>query len=233
GLEIESCAGGGGRVDLGVIERTDRVWASDCIDPLERQQIVRYTQLLLPPELIGTHVGSTHSHTTLRHHDLSFRAATALWGHMGIEWDLVIVTDAELEELKRWVAFHKEIRGLLHSGTVVNADHPDPDIWISGVVASDGSEALYGVTAMRRSVTWPPGRVRLPGLDPDQAYQVQVEPISLSGLAEVPMPVWVRDGVELTGRVLGTAGIEILPIYPEHSYLLRLTKPNAGPGATT
>jgi alpha-galactosidase len=91
---------------------------------------------------------------------------------------------------------------LLHSGTVVNADHPDPDIWISGVAASDGSEALYGVTAIRRSVTWPPGRVLLPGLDPDRTYQVQVEPISWSGLAEVSIPVWVLDGLELTGRVL-------------------------------
>jgi alpha-galactosidase len=224
GLEIESCAGGGGRIDLGVIERTDRVWASDCIDPLERQQIVRYTQLLLPPELIGTHIGSAHSHTTLRHHDLSFRGATALWGHMGIEWDLAALSDAELTELGEWVAFHKQVRGLLHSGTVVNADHPDTAIWVSGVVAADASEALYGVTAVRRSVTWPPGRVRLPGLDPDRTYRVRVEPISQSALTYVHLPSWVKaGGVDLTGRVLASAGIEILPIHPEHSYLLRLT----------
>jgi alpha-galactosidase len=224
GLEIESCAGGGGRIDLGVIEHTDRVWASDCIDPLERQQIVRYTQLLLPPELIGTHIGSAHSHTTLRHHDLSFRGATALWGHMGIEWDLATLSDAELTELGQWVAFHKQIRGLLHSGTVVNADHPDTAIWVSGVVAPDASEALYGVTAVRRSVTWPPGRVRLPGLDPDRTYRVRVEPISESALTWVHLPSWVKaGGVDLTGRVLASAGIEILPIHPEHSYLLRLT----------
>ena len=37
GLEIESCASGGGRVDLGVLARTDRVWTSDCNDPVERQ----------------------------------------------------------------------------------------------------------------------------------------------------------------------------------------------------
>ena len=43
GVEIESCAGGGGRIDLGILDRTDRVWASDCIDALERQQIQRYT----------------------------------------------------------------------------------------------------------------------------------------------------------------------------------------------
>ena len=186
GLEIESCAGGGGRIDLGVIERTDRVWASDCIDPLERQQIVRYTRLLLPPELIGTHVGSAHSHTTQRHHSLSFRAATALWGHMGIEWDLTTLTDAELDELTRWVALHKQVRGLLHSGVVVNADHPDPAIWISGVIAQDAREALFEVTAIKRSVTWPPGRARLPGLDPQTLYDVQVEAISMADLGECP-----------------------------------------------
>ena len=46
------------RVDLGILERTDRVWASDSIDPLERQQIQRWTAQLLPPELLGSHVGA-------------------------------------------------------------------------------------------------------------------------------------------------------------------------------
>jgi alpha-galactosidase len=59
GLEIESCASGGARVDLGVLARTQRVWASDCNDPVERQSIQRWTGLLLPPELVGTHVGPT------------------------------------------------------------------------------------------------------------------------------------------------------------------------------
>ncbi len=53
GLEIESCSSGGARVDLGVLARTQRVWASDCNDALERQHIQRWTGLLLPPELVG------------------------------------------------------------------------------------------------------------------------------------------------------------------------------------
>ena len=87
GVEIESCASGGARVDLGILARTDRVWASDTNDALERQTIQRWTQLLLPPELVGSHVGPPRSHTTGRTHDLSFRGATALFGHFGIEWD--------------------------------------------------------------------------------------------------------------------------------------------------
>ncbi len=53
GLEIESCSSGGARVDLGILERTDRVWVSDCIDPLERQQMNRWTMQLLPPRTAG------------------------------------------------------------------------------------------------------------------------------------------------------------------------------------
>ena len=78
GLEIESCSSGGARVDLGVLERTDRIWVSDCIDPVERQQMNRWTSQLLPPELLGSHIASPRSHTTGRVSDLSFRAATAI-----------------------------------------------------------------------------------------------------------------------------------------------------------
>jgi alpha-galactosidase len=222
GLEIESCAGGGGRIDLGMMERVQRVWPSDCIDPLERQQIIRYTQLLLPPELIGTHVGSAHSHTTMRHHDLSFRGATAIWGHMGIECNLTTLDPAELDALARWVEFHKQVRGLLHTGTVVNADHPDPAIWASGVVSQDQREALFGITAVSRSITWPPGRMRLPGLEADRVYSVSVEPISAGAMDQRLRPEWTRSEVKLTGRILARTGVELLPIPPEHSYLVRL-----------
>ncbi len=88
GLEIESCSSGGARVDLGVLARTDRVWASDTNDAIERQQIQFWTANLLPPELVGSHVGGPQSHTTDRVLDLPFRLATSLFGHAGIEWDL-------------------------------------------------------------------------------------------------------------------------------------------------
>ncbi|MER6941933.1 alpha-galactosidase, partial [Nocardioides sp. NPDC000441] len=122
GLEIEACSGGGGRLDLGVLERTDRAWVSDCIDAHEGHRLVRWTGLILPPELMGTHVGSSTDHTTGRQHTLRFRAGTAVWGHLGIEWDLTTMTDEEREELRAWIALHKRFRGLLHSGRVVRAD---------------------------------------------------------------------------------------------------------------
>ena len=80
GLEIESCSSGGGRVDLGMIEHADRFWTSDQNDALERQQIQRWTGLVIPPEFLGTHIGPTVSHQTNRRHSISFRALNALFG---------------------------------------------------------------------------------------------------------------------------------------------------------
>ena len=96
-LEVETCSGGGGRVDLGILERTDRVWASDCNDPVERARIERWTRMLVPPELIGSHLGAHRSHTTSRETDLSFRLAVALTAHAGIETDLTAATAADLQ----------------------------------------------------------------------------------------------------------------------------------------
>ena len=221
GLEIESCSAGGGRVDLGVLDRTVRVWASDCIDPLERHQIQRGTFLLLPPELVGTHVASGESHTTGRRHALSFRAGTAIWGHLGIEWDLATATEAELAELTAWVALHKEHRELLHTGRVVNGDHHDDEVWVHGTVAQDRSAALYQVSMLRRPITTGPDRVRLPGLDPERRYRVTLvrpgesEPL-VAGRGVVP---WAVDGITLPGRVLAEAGLPIQPMNPEHSQI--------------
>nr|WP_295825863.1 alpha-galactosidase [uncultured Microbacterium sp.] len=143
GLEIESCSSGGARVDLGILEHTDRVWASDCIDARERQQIQRWTAQLLPPELVGSHVGADRAHTTRRRVDLDFRAATALFGHFGIEWDLTTASPDDLQRLTAWVAYYKGVRGLIHSGTTVRRELEGGDLWLHGSVSPHRDRALY------------------------------------------------------------------------------------------
>jgi alpha-galactosidase len=225
GVEIESCSSGGARVDLGILERTERIWGSDCIDALERQQIQRWTSLLLPTEMIGSHVSSPVSHTTGRVHTLDFRAGTALFGHFGIEWDLTAASAEERERLARWVALYKELRGLLHSGTVVRSDHPDPAVWVHGVVAEDASDAVFALATTATGVWSPPGRVRLPGLAPDAVYRVAPLPPGdgLEGPGRSPLPWWAA-GVELTGRVLAEAGLQAPALFPERLALLRATR---------
>ena len=219
GLEIESCSSGGSRIDLEILQRTDRVWPSDCIDAHERQRIQRWTAQLVPPELVGTHISSPRSHTTGRVLDLSFRAVTAVFGHLGIEWDLAVASEAELDELAAWIAFGKQIRPLVHSGTTVRADLGE-DIWLHGVVAPEQDEALYAVVVMGRPMTWPPGRLTLPGLDPARTYQVAAVGPRQDPEGSTVYPRWWGTGVRLSGAVLMSAGLQAPALDPDHGALL-------------
>jgi len=224
-IEIESCASGGGRVDLGILERTDRIWPSDTIDALERQHIQRWTGLLIPPELVGTHIGSTVSHTTGRRHSLSFRAATALFGHLGIEWDLTSITAQEAQGLAAVITFHKQVRSLLHSGHVVRVDHPDPSVLVHGVVAGDRTEAVFAYVQLTSSPSEVPPPVRLAGLESGRRYRVA--PVPLAGgpsAQEIASPPWAANGIVLTGQVLMRVGLQMPVLHPEQVLILSLTK---------
>ena len=122
GLEIESCASGGGRVDLGMVHHADRFWTSDMTDAIERQGIQRWTGIAIPPEMLGAHVASPTSHQTQRTTSLPFRAITALFGHAGLEWDITTASAEELEHLATWSAYYRANRELLHSGRVVRTE---------------------------------------------------------------------------------------------------------------
>src|SRR4029453_1750990 len=99
--------------------------------------MLRWTTQLIPPEFMGSHIADGASHTTGRRHDLSFRAATAIFGHLGVEWDLARATEAELRELAEWIAFFKQHRGYLLGGDLVRMDTADPDVVVHGVVSPD------------------------------------------------------------------------------------------------
>ena len=232
GLEIESCSSGGARVDLGILERTDRVWVSDCIDPLDRCQMNRWTTQLIPPELMGSHIASGRSHTTGRIHTLAFRAATALFGHLGIEWDLATATKIELAELGEWIAFYQAHRELLLGGDLVRVDHPDPTIHQHGVVASDRHTAIFSYTPVSRSEVSRPGALRFPGLHPDLSYTVQPIVIGERPHGLNPPSWWHREGDHRSTSFAGTtvpatvlmgSGLQGPGLDPEQAVLFLLT----------
>lgn len=205
-LEIESCSSGGGRVDLGVIEHTARVWVSDDIDPLERQQMHRWTQQLLPPELLGSHIASGRNHTTGRVHDLAFRAGTALVGHLGIEWDLAGATADESAALTEWIALYRELRPLLHGGDLVRSDEVDDARLVYGTVASDRQQAVFFLASIGRSEVSGTGRVTFRDLDPDTVYRV--DPVVIGDGHDLVRPDWWSGPRVFSGRVLGTVGLQ-------------------------
>ncbi|MDO5534756.1 MAG: alpha-galactosidase [Propionibacteriaceae bacterium] len=215
GLEIESCSSGGGRIDLEVLQRTERVWVSDVMDPHERQRMLRWTGQLLPPELLGSHIASAQSPTTGRAHDLTFRASTAVFGHLGVEWDLAAASPDELAELGAWIGWWKEHRAALLGGDLVRVDVPEGDAWVHGVVTPE--RAIFSVGSGSSGPVSHLGDVVLPGLDPEVEYDVRpVIPASPPFL--FGMPEWFA-GVRLSGRVLTTVGLRC-PVMPPDQVLL-------------
>jgi hypothetical protein len=140
-VEIESCSSGGARIDHEILRRTCRVWTSDSNDALDRQSIQRGASMFVPPEVMGAHIGPTRSHTTGRVHTLAFRAATAMFGHLGIEWDVTRLDERDRTALAGAIALHQRFRPLLHGGDTVRFDVEEPFL-AHGVYATDRSEAL-------------------------------------------------------------------------------------------
>jgi alpha-galactosidase len=223
-LEIESCASGGARVDLGILDHTDRIWTSDCIDPIERLTIQKYTNLLVPYELMGAHISGPQSHSTGRTLDLDLRAGVAMFGHLGIEWDISRISDEEITELAGWVAAHKTYRALIHTGRAVYAETADPTVDLRGVVAQDRGRALYAATQVTSSSTYPGAALQLPGLDDDRRYRVRLaDPLtSAGGNGQSPLK-WAEQPITLTGRALRTVGLRMPVIFPQHLILIDVT----------
>jgi len=224
GLEIESCASGGGRIDLGMVEHADRFWTSDCNDALERQYIQRYTQFVIPPEMLGSHIGPTESHTTHRTHSLQFRAITALFGHAGLEWDLTQTTDEERVALTSWASYYKSNRELLHTGRMVRIEQPDDSAFVHGVVAQDKSRAIFALVALRGMPSSTPNALRFEGLDPAANYRVKlVEPAGKANYIGRQSPKWL-DGVVLTGAALALVGVRPPVLAPENAILIEVER---------
>lgn len=224
GLEVESCSSGGARSDLGILEVTDRVWASDSNDAVERQDIQRWTGLLLPPELVGAHVGPPTAHSSGRTVDLSYRLATSLMGSAGFEWDVLTCDDDEVAALTRFAALYRELRALVHTGVAVHADVRDPALRVTGAVAPDGSAGVWTIATVASLEDARPEPVRLHGLRPDASYRVRVRDEVGPAQWGPITPPWLAAGeVVLPGRVLSTVGLQIPALWPAQALVLHAT----------
>lgn len=230
GLEIESCSSGGGRVDLAILSLADRIWASDCVDPVERADIQRYTSLLVPPEMIGEHVGASPAHSTHRATSQQMRMAMAFFGHLGIEWNLLKEPQEDIDKLAEWTAEFKKHREWFAVDTVVHSDAADPAVRVDGCVMPNKAAAIYRFTQLTTSQTYPAAPVKLPGLDPDAVYEVSPLDVSLDlakqdiGNGQSPLGWWTADGVKMTGRALATYGIRTPALHPAQAVLFKAVR---------
>lgn len=223
-LEIESCASGGARIDLGVIDYVDRFWTSDNNDALARQRMQRWTMQVIPPEMLGTHIGPTEGHQTGRTLDFSFRAITALFGHAGIEWDITEADAKTRKDLNSWARFYKENREFLHTGKMVRIDYPEDSGYLYGVVSSDADRALYAYVQFEPSQSVHPASLKFRGLDPKATYSVKaVYPAGRPRYMLRETPQWLP-WITLSGSVLASVGVTTPILTPASAILIEITR---------
>ena len=224
GLEIESCASGGARIDLGVIDYVDRFWTSDNNDALERQTIQRWTSQVIPPEMLGTHIGPTHGHQTGRTLELSMRAISALFGHAGIEWNITQATAEERVNLATWAKYYKDNRALLHSGKSLRIDYPDEHGYLYGVISADTKKSIFAYVQLTPTVTIHPASLKFAGLDAAANYLVKaVYPAGKPRFMLITPPQWM-DGITMSGSALATIGVSAPILAPANAVLIEITK---------
>ncbi|WP_439107639.1 alpha-galactosidase [Congregibacter sp.] len=127
-ITIESCAAGGARSDAGALARSDRIWTSDSMDPLQRFTIMKHASSVFPPALLGTHVGASPSSTSGASLPLSTRCIVALLGHMGLELNPQELGDEERTTLERWTTFYKSERDSLAGSAFHYLDETEPGL---------------------------------------------------------------------------------------------------------
>lgn len=205
-VEIESCAGGGGRIDAGIAARTHRFWTSDNNDAVSRITIQRGFLQFMPPELMGAHIGASPAHATGRRQSLDFRALVAMPGHLGVEMDPRSLNDAERKRLSGWIAHYKEWRGALHHGQTWTGRAADSIHWQA---QGDASSLLLFVHRLDPAMQRYTADLPIPTLDPSRSYRV------VGLFPQVPDRI-------IDGSWLTTVGLPIPDLKAEHGALLHL-----------
>ena len=208
-LEIESCASGGGRIDFGILQRTQRVWLSDCNDALERIRMQHDAALFLPMVVTGSHVGPRRSHTTGRTLDMHLRAWTAAQRHMGFEMDPRELIDAEADTLREVTSWWKQNRHWLARADILRLDAPDPSVTAEQQMEPGGNRFVVFAAKTSASAQIAPRPLRLTRLDPNSRWRVTLRPSPTPpNLSRGPMPL--KDGpVEVSGAWLTGHGLTL------------------------
>lgn len=211
GVEIESCASGGGRIDAGMLARTHRVWLSDSNDALERLRMQHDAALFLPAAITGSHVGPRHCHTSGRVLPMEFRAWVAAQRHMGFEMDLRELTADEALVLGRVTAWYKANRGWMMAGTIHRLDNDDPAVTSELQISAEGDRFVVFAGQAETSRQILPRPLRLTGLEPGARYTVSlVNPEDAPRQSRGPNALKTTP-LTLTGQTLMTRGI-LLPV---------------------
>ncbi len=173
-LLIESCSGGGGRFDPGMLYYAPQGWISDNTDAIDRLVIQYNTSMGYPLCCMGSHVSSSPNHQAGRATPLDTRANVAYFGTFGYELDFTKLTDLERKKNREQVVFMKKYQNLIHTGLFYRLLDPQENNRIAAwmTVSEDGTQALVAYYRMLNEVNAPYRTLKLCGLEEKKLYRI-------------------------------------------------------------
>ena len=215
GVEIESCASGGGRIDFGVLPRVMRFWASDATDAEDRIRIQDSLSRYMPMELMGSHVGPSPNPITGRAFPVLFRGLVSVFGHLGVELDPAKLNAEDHTMLAGIIALYKRIRHILQRGTYQVLNPVDPALHVSSMTSEDQSEFVLRVLRSGMSDYPTQARIAITGLPPGARYKV---------IELIPGDDFGRDLGAHSAEALAWTGFHGDPRKPDHGRLFHFVR---------
>lgn len=184
-LLLETCSGGGGRFDAGMLYYSPQIWCSDNTDPIERLSIQYGTSFAYPCASVGAHVSASPNHQTGRTTPLNTRGIVAMSGTFGYELDPSKLSDKEKEEIKEQISIYKDNWKLFAQGSyhrlTGNPHSTDFCAWMH--VSQNRESAVVSYVFKSTTANAPVTYLRLRGLNPEMVYSVSTMGAAFSGKA--------------------------------------------------
>ena len=179
GLEIESCKGGGGRIDMGIMKRVDQFWTSDDTDPVDRLFIQEGFSYAYSPGLLMGRVSpmtSKKGYLNVRANSpLDFRFLVAMQGSLGLSLNPNIMSDDEVEEAKKYIAFYKTIKRTVQRGDLYRiSPSRESNIRANQFNSEDGKQiVLFALLKTQEKYEVFNPTIYLRGLDENAQYKIK------------------------------------------------------------
>ncbi len=179
---FESCSGGGGRFDPGMLYYMPQTWTSDNTDAIERLKIQFGTSMVYPNASIGCHVSAVPNHQVDRITPIETRGVVAMSGNFGYELDITKLPESEKEIIKEQVKLYKEIRETIQFGKCYRLSSPFENNDVAWMFISKDCEEI--IVSFVRTLAKPNSKfisLKLVGLDESSKYEILGENIIVGG----------------------------------------------------
>ncbi len=227
-VEIESCASGGARIDYGVLKYTNRFWLSDHNGFHDRANMHYQASYFFPPEVFGAHAHPAPSHTSGRVLTNEFMIHLASFtGHLGLELDLTVLSEAELTVIKKGIALYKKFRAFLHSAKFyrlkINSKEHLATLYLK-------EDTFILVIAQLRSLSSKMApNITIPYLTNELLYSIKLisSPKNYASAVREQKNNFLK-GITLSGRVLQEIGFRMPSGWPNQVWVYSGTKKKKG-----